>query len=241
MFTFEQYITASNFFVCQQGIGFVKNHPEISVCLVVFDKSYYRDTLFTQFSLPFPNILESAVTKRRAEYLAGRYAAGQLLKKVGCNGAVATGTDRAPIWPTGWQGSISHTDTWAIAILTQYYPNISLGVDIETFRPELIREISTSFATDDELDVLTASDIPFETTLLIYFSAKESLFKALYPLVHHKFDFETSKLCEIDSYNQSFTMELTKKLASNLCTGYRITGHYMISQDSVTTMIVALV
>ncbi|HAH2770906.1 4'-phosphopantetheinyl transferase family protein [Escherichia coli] len=241
MFTFEKYITTSNFFVCQQGIGFVKNHPEISVCLVAFDKSYYRDTLFTHFSLPFPNMLESAVTKRKAEYLAGRYAAGLLLKKVGCNGAVVTGTDRAPIWPTGWQGSISHTDTWAVAILTQYCSGIRLGVDIETFRPELIREIATNFTTDDERDVLIASGIPFETTLLIYFSAKESLFKALYPLVHHKFDFETAKLCELDSYNQSFTMKLTRQLASSLRTGYRITGHYMISQDGVTTMIVALV
>lgn len=240
MFTFEQYITASNF-ICQQGIGFAKNYPEIRVCLVAFDKSCYSDTLFTQFALPFPDMLKSAVAKRRAEYLAGRYAARQLLQEVGYNGVVATGADRAPVWPIGWRGSISHTETWAIAILTPHHSSINLGVDIETFRPDIIREIATNFTTDDERDVLTISSLPFETTLLMAFSAKESLFKALYPLVHHIFDFEVAKLCELDSHNQRVTLELTRQLAPSLPTGYRTTGHYMIGQDGVTTMTVVSV
>lgn len=238
MLTFEQYITASGF-ISQQSTGFVSCHPEVSVCRVGFDKSCYSDELFTHMSLPFPDILKSAVLKRRAEYLAGRYAARQLLQEVGCNGVVATGSDRAPIWPTGWRGSISHTETWAIAILAPYNFSIGLGVDIETFRPEIMREITTAFTTPDERDVLGASRLPFETALLIVFSAKESLFKALYPLVQQIFGFEVAKLCELDAHNNRFTMELTRQLTPSLRAGYRTTGHYLIGQDGVTTMVVA--
>ncbi|MBN3189188.1 4'-phosphopantetheinyl transferase superfamily protein [Pectobacterium brasiliense] len=236
MFTFEQNVTASGF-ISQQSTGFVSCHPEVSVCLVGFDKSYYSDELFPLMSPPFPDILKSAVVKRRAEYLAGRYAARQLLQEVGCNGVVATGSDRAPIWPTGWLGSISHTETWAIAILTPHHFSVGLGVDIETFCPEKMREIATAFTTPDERGVLAASRLPFETALLIVFSAKESLFKALYPLVQQIFGFEAAKLCELDAHNNRFTMELTRQLAPNLRAGYRTTGHYLIGQDGVTTII----
>lgn len=236
MFTFEQYITASGF-ISQQNTGFVSSHIEVSVCLVVFDKSYYSDELFTQMSLPFPDILKSAVVKRRAEYLAGRYATRQLLQEVGCNEVVAAGSDRAPIWPAGWLGSISHTETLAIAILAPHHFSMGLGVDIETFRPEIMWEIATAFTTPNERDILAASGLPFETALLIVFSAKESLFKALYPLVQKMFGFEAAKLCELDVYNNRFTMELTRQLTPNFRPGYRTTGHYFIGQYGVTTFI----
>lgn len=238
MFTFEQHTTLSDF-IRQQSTGVVSSHPEISVCLVAFDKSCYSDILFTQLSLPFPDMLKSAIAKRRAEYLAGRHAARQLLREAGYSGTVATGADRAPVWPIGCWGSISHTEKWAIAILTPHHSGLRLGVDIETFRPDIIRKIATTFTTADERDVLAASHLPYETALLIVFSAKESLFKALYPLVQHIFGFEAAKLCELDPHNNRFTLELTRQLAPGLCAGYRTTGHYFTGQDGVTTMIVA--
>ena len=71
MFTFEQNVTASGF-ISQQSTGFVSCHLEVSVCLVGFDKSHYSDELFPLMLPPFPDILKSAVVKRRAEYLPGR-------------------------------------------------------------------------------------------------------------------------------------------------------------------------
>lgn len=237
MFTFEQRITESDF-IRQQSTGVVNCHPEVRVCLVTFDTSYYNDTLFYQLSIPFPDMLKPAVTKRRADYLAGRYAARQLLKEAGCNGVVPTGRDRAPVWPTGWRGSISHTDKWAIAILAPRCPIISLGVDIETFRPDIMLEIATTFTTASEREVLAATCLPFEMALLVVFSAKESLFKALYPQIQLVFGFEAARLCELDPRNNRFTLELTKQLTPLLCAGYRIIGHYLASEDGVITMVV---
>ncbi|QCT19991.1 4'-phosphopantetheinyl transferase superfamily protein [Jejubacter calystegiae] len=237
MFTFERHITNLDF-IRQQSTGYANSHSGIKVCLVAFDEFSYRDTLFTQLSLPFPDVLKSAGAKRRAEYLAGRYAARQLLQEVGYNGVVATGTDRAPVWPRGWRGSISHTDTSAIAILTPNHFGISPGVDIEMFRPDIMQEIATSFTTADERDVLLAANcLPFDTALLIAFSAKESLFKALYPLVQQTFGFEVAKLYEIDPNTHTFTLELTRKLVPIFRAGYRVSGYYSIGPVGVTTMV----
>lgn len=237
MYTFEQHIAVSDF-IRQKRTGFANSHPEIGVCLVEFDKSCYRDTLFTKFSLPFPDMLKSAGDKRRAEYLAGRYAARELLQKVGYTGVVAVGADRAPIWPIGLKGSISHTETWAIAIMTSQLSNINLGVDIEMFRPGIMMRIASDFTTAHERDVLTASHLPFETALLITFSAKESLYKALYPIVQYMFGFEVAEIREINKHNQSVTLELTRQLTPSLPVGYCITGNYLIDDDGVTTMII---
>lgn len=238
MFTLKNNITPAPF-IRQQKMGIVTHYPEVNVCLVTFDTSCYSDALFTQLSIPFPDRLKLAVAKRRADYLSGRYAASQLLHKVGCNGAVALGTDRAPVWPVGWRGSISHTEKQAIAILAPHRSNISLGVDIETLHPEVMRKMAATFTTASERNVLAASHIPSETALLIIFSAKESLFKALYPQVQHIFGFEAAKLCELSSYNNRFTLELTRQLAPDLLAGYRINGQYLISGDGVITIIIA--
>lgn len=239
MFTFETHTTSSTF-IRQQKMGTITLDPEVSVCLVEFDSAGYSDACFNQLAIPFPEILQQAVAKRRANYLAGRYAASQLLlHKAGCNRAVEIGTDRAPVWPAGWRGSISHTEKWALAILAPLRFHLILGVDIETLRPEIMREIATSFTTASERDVLVASGLPFETALLIAFSAKESLFKALYPWVRHFFGFEAAKLCGLSSENNHFTLELTRQLAPGLYAGYRTTGQYLLGKDGVITIIVA--
>ncbi|MDR7342781.1 4'-phosphopantetheinyl transferase EntD [Pantoea alhagi] len=237
MFTFAKHPTPCAF-IYQQSLGVVTRHPEVSVCLVAFDSAAYHDALFTQLSIPFPEMLKPAVAKRRADYLAGRYAARQLLQSVGCESAVAMGADRAPVWPVGWWGSISHTEKWAIAILAPYRANIHLGVDIETLRPEVMREIATTFTTASERDLLATRGLPCETALLIAFSAKESVFKALYPQAQHIFGFEAAKLCELNPQQHRFTLELTRPLAPGLPAGYRIYGDYFIAEESVITLIV---
>lgn len=63
------------------------------------------------------------------------------------------------------------------------------GVDIETFSSITIRETANLFSSLDEQALLVDSGIDYEIALLITFSAKESLFKALYPEVRYLFGF----------------------------------------------------
>ncbi|UNK28886.1 4'-phosphopantetheinyl transferase superfamily protein [Serratia plymuthica] len=238
MFTFETAFIASAF-IRQQSTGFVTDVPAVTACLVEFDGRGYHNALFAQLSIPLPGVLSSAVAKRRADYLSGRYAARQLLMNAGCRDAVAVGPDRAPVWPAGWCGSISHTGKWAIAVLSPQHYRVNPGVDIERLQPEVMREIATTFTTPDERALLAKSPLPYETALLITFSAKESLFKALFPQVQHMFGFEAAWLCELNPQQNAFTLQLTRRLAPRLPAGYRVRGRYLVRDSEVITLILA--
>jgi len=237
MFTFE-IDDFSSPFLLHTFSGHMIKRPDIQASLISYDVHAYSDGLFTQLSIPFSETLKSAVPKRRAEFLTGRYAAGKLLNQQGCNYPVAIGQDRAPVWPEGWHGSISHTEEWAVAVLAPSRLGISLGVDIESLRPQMISEIATTFTSEGERAFLAACGMEYETALLIAFSAKESLFKALYPQVRHFFGFEAARICELEQHENRFTLELTSALAPGLCAGYRVMGQYSIGAFGVITLVV---
>jgi len=73
--------------------------------------------------------LDRAIDKRRREFAAGRAAARMALRqRGGPDVAIPAAADRAPVWPTGWQGSISHKDTLCAAIVTN--APVMLGLDL---------------------------------------------------------------------------------------------------------------
>ena len=67
------------------------------------------DDSFAQADIPLPPSLSTAVAKRRSEYLAGRWCAREALAMLGMEGIPALGPDRAPQWPAGSLGSITHS------------------------------------------------------------------------------------------------------------------------------------
>ncbi|MBS0123389.1 4'-phosphopantetheinyl transferase family protein [Thetidibacter halocola] len=113
---------------------------------------------------------------RLAEFTAGRLAARRAMQAAGCPpAAIPQGADRAPIWPRGLRGSISHAGGLAIAVIAS--DGQSPGLDLEPLTaidPALAAEIRRP---DEDGD------------LLRLFSAKEAAFKALYPLVGVMFGF----------------------------------------------------
>src|SRR4030081_3796126 len=57
-----------------------------------------------------PQALRHATQKRQREFLAGRWCAEKALQCLGAGSThVAMAKDRAPIWPAGVVGSITHT------------------------------------------------------------------------------------------------------------------------------------
>lgn len=216
-------------------VGMVIHLPCLRYCLVNFDIRCYQDELFAYFAIPFPQSLNSAVVKRRAEYVAVRYATKILLQIEGCNNTPGIGWDRAPVWPSGWCGSLSHTDGYAIALVTSQEAGLIPGVDIETFSSLTIRETANLFSSLDEQALLVASGIDYELALLITFSAKESLFKALYPEVRHFFGFEAARVCKIEVLHQRITLELTQSLTQYRAKGSQIVGYYILRDNQVIT------
>ncbi len=127
--------------------------------------------------------LTSAAPKRVYEFAAGRACARAALKQLGY-GVVAlpVGADRAPQWPTGANGSITHTDGFCAAVVASTAQIRSLGLDVEpagSVKPHLWRRICSpeELATLHSLDAGTAL-----ATATLIFSAKEAFYKCQHTL-----------------------------------------------------------
>ncbi|ALD76251.1 MULTISPECIES: enterobactin synthase subunit EntD [Citrobacter freundii complex] len=125
--------------------------------------------------LPHHAQLLSSGRKRKAEHLAGRIAAVHALREFGLKTVPGIGTQRQPVWPQGLFGSISHSASTALAVVSR----LPVGIDIEAiFTPQTATELASSIVTHAEKELLANSGLSIEQALTLAFSAKESAFKA---------------------------------------------------------------
>lgn len=77
-----------------------------------------------------------------------------------------------------------------------------------------------------ERELLRESGADFRWGLTLVFSAKESLFKALHPVVGQYFDFLDAQLVAIDLQRQCLQLQLLKNLAPAFPRGRVLTLHW---------------
>lgn len=126
-----------------------------------------------------------AVQKRRCAFSAGRHAARLALGLP--DAEIPVGEKRMPLWPEGFCGSISHSDTLCLAVAAQRADYRSLGVDVEEDEP-LKEALRPAILHPDERLASCEEAIAI-------FSRKEALFKALYPIAREWFGFQDAA-CE---------------------------------------------
>ncbi len=119
--------------------------------------------------------LERMAAKRVRTYSSGRHCAHEALSLIGQGRAPITREDRVPIWPQASVGSITHTDTYAVASAAVGLRGI--GVDIEE-DARVDEKLWATLFTQAEQHRLRTCDFDAAT---IAFSAKEAGFKATYP------------------------------------------------------------
>ncbi len=123
--------------------------------------------------------LPGAVPARLREFSAGRQAARAALAALGLPvAAIPPGDDRAPVWPEGVTGSISHTRRACLAAVARGGPG--LGIDLEEDEG-LDPGLWDSVLLPEEAGWCRAQDDPGRAALLV-FSAKEAAYKAQYAL-----------------------------------------------------------
>ena len=161
---------------------------------ITFDPATFTDA--DLLWLPHHAQLADAGRKRKADHLAGRIAAAHALPD---HTMPAIGPSGEPLWPQGISGSITHSGTQAIAVVTQY-PAL-IGIDCETilFENEA-REIKDGIIDTQEEPVLSRQGYPFALALTLVFSAKESLFKALFPQVQAWMGFDSARVTKLDAH-----------------------------------------
>lgn len=138
-----------------------------------------------------------AVEKRRRELRAGRHAAHLALARAACPAHAAPilrGPRNEPLWPSGWVGAISHSETWVTAAVAPRTRSAGIGVDLESLARTTGSDITSQICVPAERPWVALHPDRLRTL----FSAKESVFKATFPLAGVFLDFLDAHLRWLD-------------------------------------------
>lgn len=224
-------------FVHKCASGYFQHQPQLAYCMLEYDINSFKDDLFAFMKIPLPDVLSYAGVKRKAEYFAGRYCCSVLLKKHRVHSPIVGAIRGVPVWPAGWRGSLSHTHSHAIAVLVKETSGLHPGIDIEKHNPALLLNTGDMFTSLEEQAFLRTLSLPYSQALLLAFSAKETLFKALWPEIKCFMDFSSSYLSEVDTERKTFTLTLTHTINNRLYAGENFIGHYSFITDNIVTCI----
>lgn len=202
-----------------------------------FDLNLYDDSFSSRWNLPVPPALRQAVKKRRAEYLASRWLAREVMRGLGIpDFLLQNHSDRSPLWPVGIQASLSHTDG-AVALAVTRQPRC-VGVDIEMVMSlRTAEETAAVLMSDEEKARLRALPLPFSLAATLLFSLKESLYKALWPQLHQPMDFHQASLQEVDLAAGKAALCLNKTFSPAFAAGTRLEAEFELEADRVLTLL----
>ncbi|HEY2764589.1 MAG TPA: 4'-phosphopantetheinyl transferase superfamily protein [Pseudonocardiaceae bacterium] len=130
--------------------------------------------------------ISRAVAKRRREFRTVRHCARQAMRELGIPPApVLSGERREPLWPAGIVGSMTHCAGYRAAALARAHDVLTLGIDAEPHEP-LPPDVQGAIALDEErariAELAAADRAPCWDRIL--FCAKETVYKAWFPLTH---------------------------------------------------------
>ncbi|CAD0263663.1 4'-phosphopantetheinyl transferase superfamily protein [Pseudomonas veronii] len=194
---------------------------------------------FQRSAVPPPASIQRSVAKRQAEFLAGRLcarAALQQLDNLDCVPAI--GEDRAPVWPPHISGSITHSSGHAAAIVGHKAQWRGLGMDLENVLSlERAERLAGEILTADELQRMARLPREQHAQLVtLTFSAKESLFKALYPIVQKRFYFEHAEVVEWSEHGQ-MRLRLLTELSGEWCHGKELVGQFAVDGEQLLSLV----
>ena len=147
-----------------------------------------------------PQTLRHATQKRQREFLAGRLCAEEALQCLGAGSThVAMAKDPAPNWPDGVGGSITHTGDNAAAAVAWAADIAALGIDSERIiDPAAARDIADICMVDEATLFKAAHGRSFCEFCTFVFSAKEAVFKCLFPLTRKFLEFSDVRITSFD-------------------------------------------
>jgi enterobactin synthetase component D len=215
----------------------------IGIEVVALDLPSPEQTL-SLLSVEVAGAPSGATPRRRAQFAAGRHAAFLALARYGCLDAVRRRPNGAPGWPGGFVGSISHSESLAVAAVAQSSAYRGIGLDVEEIvSSELQANLAPRILTSDESDLLRTALPSVEPRVWVSlgFSAKESLYKCLNPLSGDFFGFFDARLIHValtavDS--GELVLCLTRTLSGGFTAGLALRGQFTLDESRVSTAFV---
>jgi 4'-phosphopantetheinyl transferase EntD len=184
-------------------------------------------------------LLRKAVTGRRLEFGTARWCARQALAKLGLPAApILPGPRGAPSWPDGVAGSMTHCPGYRAAALAHSTDIAAIGIDAEPDGP-LPDGVRDRIAGPEELPALAElmAAAPGTAWDKLLFSAKESTYKAWFPLAQRWLGF-TDASVRINPADGTFTVRL--HVPGPVLAGRQLTelhGRWLVRNGLVVTAI----
>jgi 4'-phosphopantetheinyl transferase EntD len=178
----------------------------------------------------------ASVQRRRHEFAVTRACAHRALARLGCPPApLLKGPDRAPCWPPGVIGSLTHCVGCHAAAATRDPTIAALGIDAELHArlPDGVAGLVITAADRGHLP--TTAGVHWDR---VVFSAKESVFKAWWPLTRTWLGFADATI-DLDPANGSFTAQLHHPPGSPATAPTSLAGRFATTDELVVTAVVA--
>lgn len=176
--------------------------------------------------------LATARPARRQEFVTARRCAREALGKLGFPPApIGIGPHRQPLWPDGVSGAITHCTGYRAAAATTKL--VAIGIDAEPHGP-LPAGVAEQITAAGELAMLAelTSTHPAIQWGRLLFSAKESVYKAWYPLTGRWLDFDQAVIT-IDPVARAFSARLLAHGAPR--DGFD--GRYLVADQLILTTV----
>lgn len=180
-----------------------------------------QETAQGPVTVDLPGDMQRAVPKRRSEYLAGRACAALALRALNAPEGVSR-KGRAPVWPAGVSGSITHTDRRVVAVAARDMR--AIGVDLEPLMPpRTVAEVGHLLLSPAD-HAQRPADMDAARFCTLVFSAKEATYKALSP-----------QLADIPDFHEATVTDLTATRLTLVFRDWRIPVlHGLDDGDCVT-------
>ena len=187
-----------------------------------------------------PAAARTWAARRRDSFAAGRRAAAGALGAAGYRGDGRLGIDAdgLPVWPAGWLGSISHAESVAVAVAMPAPTHGAgvLGIDLEAVvAPGTAAEIAAEIMPEA---LPGASGLPLAEEITRVFSAKEALYKALFPRTRQFRGFEAARACwPGPDAPSALVLTLAEDWGGGWQTGTRLAAFQAVAAGHVLTLV----
>jgi len=189
-------------------------------------------------------LVERASPRRRREFATARHCARTALARLGRPpSAVLADPDGAPRWPDGITGSITHCAGYRAAAVALTGDVVSLGLDAAPNQPLRKPGMLELIARETErarLPRLRAA-APGVCWDQLLFSAKESVYKAWYPVARRWLDFDAAEI-EFDirgTFSACLLADVPPELTAAAGTARCLPGVWTASAEFLLTAVVA--
>ncbi|MEV6161957.1 4'-phosphopantetheinyl transferase superfamily protein [Streptomyces sp. NPDC052052] len=188
-------------------------------------------------------LIRNAVEIRRREFTTARWCARRAFAELGLPPApVLKGERGAPMWPDGVVGSMTHCVGYRAAAVAHRTDVVTVGIDAEPHAPlpDGVHE-TIALATEVQRERELRRAVPGVHWDRLLFSAKESVYKAWFPLTHRWLGFEEADIALHP--NGSFTAELLSSAterdsgAGTTATPTAFSGRWLVADGLVATAI----